>query len=66
MSKLEPIRFNCPSCGAEYKIVTIEAPSDAQYGKISCLRCDAVFPTGDGGVFFKYFLVGGHGRRKPR
>jgi predicted Zn finger-like uncharacterized protein len=66
MSKSEPIRFNCPCCEAEYKIVRIEAPSDAQYGKVSCLRCDALFPGGEGGVFFKYFLVGGRSSRRKR
>jgi hypothetical protein len=67
MSKSEPIRFNCPSCEAEYKIVTIEAPSNTVHIKISCLRCDALFPSGDEAVFYKYFLVGGRPRgRKPR
>jgi hypothetical protein len=55
MSKSEPIPFSCPSCEAEYRIVTIEAPRDAHQGKISCLRC-ALFPAGKGDVFFKYLL----------
>ena len=59
MDKSEPIDFSCPGCEAEYKVVTIEAPSDALHGKIVCLKCDALFPAGEGGrVFFKYFLVG--------
>ena len=66
MSKSEPIAFNCPSCEAEYKIVTIEARSETEHGKISCLRCDALLPSGDEGVFYKYFLVGErHNKRKP-
>jgi transcription elongation factor Elf1 len=56
MSKSEPTPFSCPSCEAEYKIVAIEV-CDEQQGKISCLRCDALFPAGEGRVAFKYFLV---------
>ena len=70
MSKLEPIDFSCPGCEAEYKVVTIDAPSDAVHGAIACLKCDAQFPAGEGRAFFKYFLVGrasGPSRtRKPR
>jgi hypothetical protein len=58
MSKSEPNDFSCPGCEAEYKVVTIDAPSDALHGKIACLKCNALFPAGEGRVFFKYFLVG--------
>ena len=57
MSKSKPIPFNCPSCEAEYKIVTIDV-CDVQQGKIRCLKCEALFPAGEGRVAFKYFLVG--------
>lgn len=57
-NKSEPVAFTCPSCEAEYKIVSIEAPSDVQRSKICCLWCDAQFPAGVGRVFFKYVLVG--------
>jgi predicted RNA-binding Zn-ribbon protein involved in translation (DUF1610 family) len=60
LSKSEPIPFSCPLCEAEYKIVTIDT-CDAQYGKISCLKCGFPFPAGEGNVMFKYFLV-----RRPR
>jgi hypothetical protein len=53
----EPVTFNCLSCEAEYKIITIEAPSDRPRGKIGCLRCDALFPSGEGSVVLKYILV---------
>jgi hypothetical protein len=56
MSK-KPIPFSCPSCDAEYKIVAIDV-CDVQQGNIRCLRCDALFPAGEGRVAFKYFLVG--------
>jgi hypothetical protein len=29
------------------KIITIEAPSDTPRSKIGCLRCDALFPSGE-------------------
>jgi predicted Zn finger-like uncharacterized protein len=63
MSKSETISFNCPCCEAEYRIVTIEAAGDEEHGKVACLRCDALFPGGDGNVCFKYFLVGGPRRK---
>ena len=63
MSKSETIIFNCPRCEAEYRIVSIEAPRDISHGKIACLNCDALFPAGEGRVFFKYFLVGRPSRR---
>jgi hypothetical protein len=58
MSQSEPIPFRCPGCEAEYKIVTIEV-CDVQQGKLRCLRCDTLLPTGEGRVAFKYFLLGG-------
>ena len=57
MSQSKPIPFRCPSCEAEYKIVTVEA-CDVVHGKVRCLKCDALFPPGEGHVAFKYFLVG--------
>jgi len=52
----EPIPFSCPVCEAQYKIVTIEV-CDVQQSKIACLKCDALFPAGEGRVALKYFLV---------
>jgi len=56
MSESEPIPFRCPGCEAEYKLVTIETCEGVQ-GKIRCLKCDAMFPAGEGRVAFKYFLM---------
>ena len=63
MSKLKPIPFSCPSCDAEYKIITIDV-CDVQQGKVRCLKCDTLFPAGEGRVAFKYFLVGRSSGRK--
>jgi len=65
MRKSEPIPFTCPSCEAEYKIVTIEV-CDVQQGKVRCLKCDALFSAGEGRVAFKYFLVGRPSGRKRK
>ena len=51
--------FNCPRCEAEYRIVSIEAPRDIPHGKIACLKCDAMFPAGEGRIFFKILPCGG-------
>jgi hypothetical protein len=56
-NKSEPFAFICPSCEAEYKVVTVAAPSDMRRRKIGCLRCDALFPAGHGNVFLKYILM---------
>ena len=63
LDKQKPIPFSCPLCEAEYKIVTIDT-CDAQYGKISCMKCGFPFPASEGRVAFKYFLVGRSSGRK--
>ena len=55
-NKSEPIAFACPSCGAKYMIVTIEVPNGS---KFSCVRCDALFPVGEGQVSLEYILLDG-------
>jgi len=57
MNNAEPISFSCPSCGSEYKMVSIQSAGESYRGNVACLRCDAVFPAGDEDVFFKYILV---------
>jgi hypothetical protein len=53
----EPFAFTCPSCEAEYKVVTVGARTDMPHRKTGCLRCDALFPAGEGNVFLKYILM---------
>lgn len=62
LNNSEPVAFACPSCEAQYKIITIEAPSDTSRSKVGCLRCDALFPSGEGSVVLKYILVGAPGK----
>lgn len=56
-SKSEPFTFICPSCEANYKVVTFGAPSSTRRRRIGCLRCDALFPAGEGNIFLKYNLM---------
>ncbi|MGN6749972.1 MAG: hypothetical protein ACTHJS_15400 [Xanthobacteraceae bacterium] len=55
--KSEPIPFGCPSCGAKYIIVTVQVPKDGQHNKFGCVKCDALFPAGEGRVSLEYVLV---------
>jgi hypothetical protein len=40
--KSEPLAFTCPSCEAEYKVVSVGAPSDVHHRKIGMYRLLAV------------------------
>jgi hypothetical protein len=55
--KSNAFTFICPSCQAEYQVVTVAAPSDMHHRKTGCLRCDALFPAGEGNVFLRYILM---------
>ena len=56
-NKSEAFAFICPSCGAEYEVVTVAARSHMRHRKNGCLRCDAFFPAAEGNVFLKYILM---------
>jgi predicted Zn finger-like uncharacterized protein len=67
MSEPSPSSFNCPACGAEYKVVRIEAtPAEVQDEEVQCRNCGGPLDALDGGFILKYFLVGApkKGRRK--
>jgi transcription elongation factor Elf1 len=55
----EPIAFDCPSCGAKYIIVTIDIANCVQPSKVSCVKCDALFPIAEGQVSLEYVLLDG-------
>ena len=50
-------RFNCPTCGALYKVVQVEADPATSYGEITCRRCDGPLLGQSGGFLLKYFFV---------
>jgi hypothetical protein len=58
-NKSEPIVFECPSCEAKYIIATIEVSDGGQRSKFGCVKCDALFPLGDGRVSLEYKLLDG-------
>ena len=55
MSAQASVRTNCPHCGAAYKVVQIEAPSDPV--EVTCRSCGGSLPGRDGRFLLKYFLV---------
>ena len=57
--KSEPIAFNCPSCGAKYIIVTTDVANSVRRRKFDCVKCDALFPGGEGQVSLEYILRDG-------
>ena len=58
-NKPEPIIFDCPNCGAEYVIVTMDVANSVQHSKFACVKCDALFPVGEGQVALEYILLVG-------
>ena len=58
-NKPEPIIFDCPNCGANYIIVTIDVANSVQHSKFACVKCDALFPVGEGQVSLEYILLDG-------
>lgn len=58
MAEPAETRFNCPNCGAQYKIVPVEAPAVASVEDVTCVNCGTALPARDGKFALKYFLVG--------
>ncbi|MGO9681098.1 MAG: MJ0042-type zinc finger domain-containing protein [Beijerinckiaceae bacterium] len=66
MAAHETILFNCPNCGAAYKIVRVRSPA-ARERQITCLNCGGPLHGRRGGFVLKYFLVpSGKPPRKPK
>jgi hypothetical protein len=55
--------FDCPNCGARYKLVRMESDQVDLEGQIVCRRCGAPLLGREGKYILKYFLVGE--RRMP-
>jgi hypothetical protein len=56
--------FTCPTCGAEYKVVRVEAKTMVPEGRLTCTKCGGPLHAREGRHILKYFLVGGS-RRHP-
>ncbi|HMK71636.1 MAG TPA: hypothetical protein VK442_11750 [Xanthobacteraceae bacterium] len=49
--------FDCPNCGARYKVVRVEADAVSTDRQVTCRVCGAPFHGREGGFILKYFLV---------
>jgi transcription elongation factor Elf1 len=59
MPRPERTPFACPICGADYKVVRVEAEVLEGKGNLLCVKCGGPLPAREGRLMFKYFLVGG-------
>ncbi len=58
MTAKEPAsRFDCPHCGARYKLVRVEVESVAASGPIACRSCGGPLESHADRHILKYFLV---------
>jgi hypothetical protein len=55
--------FDCPNCGAQYKLVRVETETALPDEQLTCRRCDGPLHGREGKVILKYFLVDGPRRR---
>ena len=56
-----PSPFQCPGCGARYKVVRLEAPLEPSLDRefvITCKNCGGPLDGRVGKLILKYFLVG--------
>jgi predicted Zn finger-like uncharacterized protein len=66
MAEAAETRFNCPNCGAHYKVVQVEAPALASMEEVTCINCGAALQARDGKFALKYFLVSSKTKRDRR
>ena len=58
MSNIPAAPFDCSNCGAQYKVVRIEAPPGPTTSReITCLSCGAPLHGREGKFVLKYFLI---------
>jgi DNA-directed RNA polymerase subunit RPC12/RpoP len=56
MPKSSPVRFDCPNCGAKYKLVKVEA-DPTRDREIACRSCGGPLDGWEGVFALKYFMV---------
>ena len=64
MIRTEP--FKCPSCGALYQIVKIEAGLETIDHQLNCRACGAELNGRDGQFVLKYYLLRNPGQLRGR
>jgi transcription elongation factor Elf1 len=57
VAKTDVSRFDCPNCGAKYKLVRVEVDPQSPDRQITCRNCGAPFHGRQGALALKYFLV---------
>ena len=64
MSNIPPTPFDCSNCGANYKLVRVEAPAGPTTDRqIECLSCGGPLHGREGRFLLKYFLIERPGHR---
>ena len=56
MAKPDVSRFECPNCGAKYKLVRVEGDPQTLDRQIACRSCGAPLTGREGALALKYFL----------
>jgi predicted RNA-binding Zn-ribbon protein involved in translation (DUF1610 family) len=54
----EATLFACPTCGAKYKLVRVQAPPRPHEGQLVCTSCGGPLNAREGRFALKYFGVG--------
>ena len=57
MTKSDLSPFECPNCGAKYKLIRVEAEPQSLDRQITCRSCGAPLHGREGAIALKYFLV---------
>jgi predicted RNA-binding Zn-ribbon protein involved in translation (DUF1610 family) len=55
--------FECPNCGAQYKLVRVETDRALPNEELPCRNCGEPLNGREGKFVLKYFLVGNPRRR---
>lgn len=65
MTNSSPSTVSCAQCGAQYRVVRIEAAIEGD-PKVACLGCGAPLNARDGTFILKYFRVDRPRERQAR
>ena len=60
----QALDFDCPHCGARYRVVGVVAPSELQERAVLCRHCQRPLQSRHEQFVLKYFLVERPGERQ--